>query len=289
MLQIFLMLPFLNVQKSFFGTVKKDHRTSFTLLLIFFIFSFFCFLIVPVLSSITVTPYSFALSPNSHQLDTMWEVSGSGSVSLLCGLATISMMEISWTGDSKELSSGNSWAVTCEEVLGQNNKMMIQVDVTKFRVKPFRSYKVCISLDEDYNTELGMDPVCTHLFSFEKSIPYIPDDKREKSDTVDKVNETTQAVTEKIDSEFEEKDKSGDSEYDIFSTSEDEEFRKQLDDIKNFVRDGFNQELSVQKEPLISDKESNYVVSNSNEIYHHKKLYIILLTFFITSKIHCQL
>ena len=188
------------------------------------------------------------------------------------------------------MSSGNSWAVTCEEVLGQNNKMMIQVDVTKFRVKPFRSYKVCISLDEDYNMELGMDPMCTHLFSFEKSIPYIPD---KESDTDDKVNETTQAVTAKNDSEFEEKDKSGDYDYDIVSNSDVEQFnrkvKKKLDDINNFVRDGFNQDTSVQKEPLISDKESSYISSNSNEIYHHKKLYIILLTFFITSKTHCQL
>ena len=74
-------------------------------------------------------------------------------------------MELSWTGESKELSSGNSWAVNCEEGLG--DKMVIEVDVTKFRVQPFKSYKVCISL-EDLPTD---SEVCTNLFSSEKYVP----------------------------------------------------------------------------------------------------------------------
>ena len=82
-------------------------------------------------------------------------------------------MELSWTGESKELSSGNSWAVNCEEgELG--DKMVIEVDVTKFRVQPFKSYKVCISL-EDSPTDSHLGEVCTHLFSFEKYVPYVPD------------------------------------------------------------------------------------------------------------------
>ena len=87
-------------------------------------------------------------------------------------------MELSWTGESKALSSGNSWAVNCEKgELG--NKMMIEVDVTKFRVQPFRSYKVCISL-EDSPTDSHLDEVCTHLFSFEKYVPYVPDDEEDE-------------------------------------------------------------------------------------------------------------
>ena len=75
-------------------------------------------------------------------------------------------MELSWTGESKELSSGNSWAVNCEEgELG--DKMVIEVDVTKFRVQPFKSYKVCISL-EDSSTDSHLDEVCTHLFSLKE-------------------------------------------------------------------------------------------------------------------------
>ena len=103
-------------------------------------------------------------------------------------------MELSWTGESKELSSGNSWAVNCEEG-EQGDKMVIEVDVTKFRVQPFRSYKVCISL-EDYITDTYIDEVCTHLFSFEKYVPYVPEEevgedfvksavKSENSDTED--------------------------------------------------------------------------------------------------------
>ena len=84
-------------------------------------------------------------------------------------------MELSWTGESKELSSGTSWAVNCEEG-EQGDKMVIEVDVTKFRVQPFRSYKVCISL-EDYITDSYLDEVCTHLFSFEKYVPYVPEEE----------------------------------------------------------------------------------------------------------------
>merc|ERR1712179_190766 len=66
--------------------------------------------------------------------------------------------------------------------------MVIEVDVTKFRVQPFRSYKVCISL-EDYITDSYLDEVCTHLFSFEKYVPYVPEEEvgeylmREESET----------------------------------------------------------------------------------------------------------
>ena len=69
--------------------------------------------------------------------------------------------------------------------------MIIEVDVTKFRVQPFRSYKVCISL-EDYTTDSYLDEVCTHLFSFEKYVPYVPEEE-EKKDIVDKdINKNTQ-------------------------------------------------------------------------------------------------
>ena len=95
-------------------------------------------------------------------------------------------MELSWTGESKELSSGNSWAVTCEE--GEaGGKMVIEVDVTKFRVQPFRSYKVCISL-EDSPTDSHLDEVCTHLFSFEKYVPYVPNDEGEDTSVIDEIN-----------------------------------------------------------------------------------------------------
>jgi len=133
-------------------------------------------------TQISVSPYSFSLNPDTHQLHTTWEVKGS-SVSFTCTFAEVSLVELSWTGKSKELSSGNSWAVTCEEgELG--DKMVIEVDVTKFRVQPFRSYKVCINL-EDSPTNSHLDEVCTHLFSFEKYVPYMPDDgKKDYFNTV---------------------------------------------------------------------------------------------------------
>ena len=56
--------------------------------------------------------------------------------------------------------------------------LQIDVDVTKFKVQSFKSYKVCISID-DYTMDYmdSAKPVCTHLFSFEKYVPYNPDDE----------------------------------------------------------------------------------------------------------------
>jgi len=146
-------------------------------------------------SSVSVLPYSFSLSPSTHQLETTWEVRGL-SVSLLCGLATVSLVEIPLTGKSRELSDdSNSWAITCEHE--DADKMVIEVDVTKFRVQPFKSYKVCISLEEDYSWEMQMEEVCTHLFSFEKSVPYIPERNSIESDTSMILRDTQKYIEEK--------------------------------------------------------------------------------------------
>ena len=117
-------------------------------------------------------------------------------------------MELSWTGESKELSSGTSWAVNCEEGV-QGDKMVIEVDVTKFRVQPFRSYKVCISL-EDYITDSYLDEVCTHLFSFEKYVPYVPEEE---------VGEWEYLMREESETE--------------------KDVKTKLEDIEHFVRDDF--------------------------------------------------
>ena len=70
-----------------------------------------------------------------------------------------------------QVSPGNIWAVECrEEVLG--SRMEVAVDITKYRVQPFKSYKVCVRLD-DPSLGSWMTPTCTHLFSFERSVPYV--------------------------------------------------------------------------------------------------------------------
>merc|ERR1712107_547164 len=63
---------------------------------------------------------------------------------LLCAFADFALVEIGFTGKEQELSSGNSWAVQCEEQ-EVGDKMIVDVDITKYRVQPFKSYKVCIS------------------------------------------------------------------------------------------------------------------------------------------------
>ena len=91
--------------------------------------------------------------------------------------------------------------------------MIIEVDVTKFRVQPFRSYKVCISL-EDYTTDSYLDEVCTHLFSFEKYVPYVPEEEIvEYNSVINKV-----------------KTEHGESENDV---------KTRLEDIEDFVSDDF--------------------------------------------------
>merc|ERR1711890_113545 len=63
--------------------------------------------------------------------------------------------------------------------------MIVEVDITKYRVQPFKSYKVCISL-EDPTSGSYLRRVCTHLFSFERAVPYVPT-------TIKKVEEATSA------------------------------------------------------------------------------------------------
>ena len=46
------------------------------------------------------------------------------------------------------------------------------MDITKYSVHPFKSYKVCISLD-DPGLGSAITPTCTHLFSFETAVPYV--------------------------------------------------------------------------------------------------------------------
>jgi hypothetical protein len=58
-----------------------------------------------------------------------------------------------------------------EQELG--DKMVVEVDITKYRVQPFKSYKVCISL-ADPSSGTFLPRACTHLFSFEEAVPYVP-------------------------------------------------------------------------------------------------------------------
>ena len=135
-------------------------------------------------------------------------------------------MELSWTGESKELSSGNSWAVNCEEEeLG--DMMVIEVDVTKFRVQPFKSYKVCISL-EDLYTDSYLDEVCTHLFSFEKYVPYVPHVEDIEDHSVSEANKNY--LKSDSDMNLRRQERSVESNKDL---------KTQLKNIENFIKDDY--------------------------------------------------
>ena len=185
-------------------------------------------------------------------------------------------MELSWTGESKELSSGNSWAVNCEEgELG--DKMVIEVDVTKFRVQPFKSYKVCISL-EDSSTDSHLDEVCTHLFSFEKYVPYVPDEEdievEDGNDAQIKSGVKNHKFTEVesspgiLESEME----------DIESV-----LKHRLDDIDNFERDDFKSQFLELKDEIVQEIDHKFIHSSSSKS-HYKIAFLIIsvvLNYFI--------
>jgi len=200
---------------------------------------------------ITILPYTFDLNPDTHHLQTSWEVSGA-SVSSVCAFGTVSMMEVGFTGQTEELSSGNSWAVTCQPSYDSldSNKMEVEVDVTKFKVQPFRSYKVCISLD-DYEFNWRGEPVCTHLFSFEKYVPYIPDTEQpEKSSSKDEtdIKDETLIKAEKIEAAIE--SDSEDKTVEIESV-----LKHQLSNIEHFVRDDFKAQFNDVKKEMVEEFE----------------------------------
>ena len=212
-------------------------------------------------------------------------------------------MELSWTGKSKELSSGNSWAVTCEEgELG--DKMVIEVDVTKFRVQPFRSYKVCINL-EDSPTNSHLDEVCSHLFSFEKYVPYMPEEEEKNSEDKynsvkviefrnDKNSENESVLDLEIEKEKNEREIKTNSliKSDIIK-SEEKQFNKgsiesvlkhQLKDIENFVRDDYKADFLNVEKKIIEEIDLTTKYSSSERL---RFSFLLLLCFiFISMFIH---
>ena len=133
----------------------------------------------------------------------------------------------------QDLSSGNSWAVQCmEQELG--DKMVVEVDVTKYRVQPFKSYKVCLSLEDP--TMGSLPRTCTHLFSFERAVPYIPEDKEEveEEDEVVEVEEVMREVVSEVKEKLETLSEVAGR------VSEERELWRALEDTENFVRDDFS-------------------------------------------------
>merc|ERR1712203_766915 len=179
-----------------------------------------------------VAPYNFSLDSSSHQLHTSWEVKGA-SVSFLCAFADFAMVEIGFTGKEQELSTGNSWAVQCEEQ-EVGDKMIVDVDITKYRVQPFKSYKVCISMD-DPTSGSYLQRVCTHLFSFERAVPYVP--------TIEKADEAVSATQSDEFEKESENEKESEKESELGSMEEERsgsDLQRVLEDTRHFVRDDFS-------------------------------------------------
>jgi len=224
-------------------------------------------------------PYTFTMDHETHMLHTTWEVSGDMSISSVCAYATVTMMEISWTGEAEELSSGYSVAVYCQESQTDLNKLQIDVDVTKFRVQPFRSYKVCISVDDyDYTADYIAAPVCTHLFSFEKYVPYNPD--MEVESVEDKSDLKEDMVSDDADINYVKSEKRVEEEV-IENKQKEEEviesvLKQQLDNIENFVRDDFKVKYLELKDELIEKVEDKILHTNSVENLNGPKLIMIM-------------
>merc|ERR1711893_198755 len=146
----------------------------------------------------------------------------------------------------------NHWAVNCEHL--HADKMIIQVDVTKFKVQPFRSYKICITMEEDYIKDIQMDPVCTHLFSFEKSVPYENEkDLEAREEIVDGIHEN-----------------------DINSV-----IKHQLDNIENYLKD--DSKASLRKTALKIYKEEDLLSNRSDANCSCRFLLLTIISFFNTN------
>ena len=183
------------------------------------------------------------------------------SVSFLCAFADFAMVEIGFTGKEQELDSGNSWAVQCEEQ-EVGDKMIVEVDITKYRVQPFKSYKVCISL-EDPTSGSFLRRVCTHLFSFERAVPYVPTIIKEAEEAVS-AKLSTEKQTEESENESEVSEES-ENESDLRSQEEVErrgsDLQRVLEDTRHFVRDDFSKVERALEEPFFN-KGSNLGSAN---------------------------
>ena len=183
------------------------------------------------------------------------------SVSFLCAFADFAMVEIGFTGKEQELDSGNSWAVQCEEQ-EVGDKMIVEVDITKYRVQPFKSYKVCISL-EDPTSGSFLRRVCTHLFSFERAVPYVPTIIKEAEEAVS-AKLSTEKQSEESENESEVSEES-ENESDLRSQEEEErrgsDLQRVLEDTRHFVRDDFSKVERALEEPFYS-KGSNLGSAN---------------------------
>lgn len=140
--------------------------------------------------------------------------------------------------------------------------IQVDVDVTKFRVEPFKSYKVCVSLD-DYAMDWAAAPACTHLFSFEKYVPYIPDTEG-KSETVsdesELVNSEKQSELDRDKEKIENKQKVEEAEA-IESV-----LKHQLSNIENFVRDDYKAKYLELKDELIEEVEDKILHSSADKM-----------------------
>ena len=183
------------------------------------------------------------------------------SVSFLCAFADFAMVEIGFTGKEQELDSGNSWAVQCEEQ-EVGDKMIVEVDITKYRVQPFKSYKVCISL-EDPTSGSFLRRVCTHLFSFERAVPYVPTIIKEAEEAVS-AKLSTEKQSEESENESEVSEES-ENESDLRSQEEVErrgsDLQRVLEDTRHFVRDDFSKVERALEEPFFN-KGSNLGSAN---------------------------
>merc|ERR1711890_60150 len=119
--------------------------------------------------------------------------------------------------------------------------MIVEVDITKYRVQPFKSYKVCISL-EDPTSGSYLRRVCTHLFSFERAVPYVPT-------TIKKAEEAISAKLSTQKQSKESENESGGKEEERGGKSD---LQRVLEDPRHFVRDDFSKVERALEEPFFN-------------------------------------
>ena len=133
--------------------------------------------------------------------------------------------------------------------------------------------------DYDYTADYIAAPVCTHLFSFEKYVPYNPD--MEVESVEDKSDLKEDMVSDDSDINYVKSEKRIEEEV-IESKQKEEEviesvLKQQLDNIENFVRDDFKVKYLELKDELIEKVEDKILQANSSvENLNGPKLIMII-------------
>ena len=119
----------------------------------------------------------------------------------------------------------------------------------------------------------SLEPACTHLFSFEKYVPYVPDPEPQHPDDMLTDKDDTKEVTSDLQKQIESEQKQEDRETKIIESV----LKRQLSNIENFVSDDFKAKYDELKDEFIEKVEEKLEQRSSSDSRHrHPSLLVII-------------